>query len=1238
MNLLHVGASFGLALGAIALGPGLSPSLAQSLEPAADGTGTLVTPQGDRLDISGGSLSGDGANLFHSFQHFGLAPHQIANFLAQPDLLNILARVTGGEPSQIHGLLQVSGGSPNLYLMNPAGILFGASARLNVPADFIATTATAIGFGGDRWFEAWGPNQYADLLGQPSHFAFDLSQPAPLVNAGQLTVGAGQVLGLLGGAVASSGSLTAGGDLLVTAVPGSSRVRLSQPGHLLSLELEPPRNLQGQVLPITAQDLPALLTGPVPGHVAVQAAEADQIHLIAAGDLQLTGSQIQAGGNLYLRAGDTLQVRDTPTQALQLQAGGDLTLQGDRAVDIFALHQAQSGLGAGGHLTLRSATPVGGDAHYRAGGDFRVEQLDGSVNDLFSPQDPVVVANGNVSIGDYTGASLHILAGGSITTGNLTITSPDLLGNAIFPGNPNTVGGVTLGSLASVTLADGTTVSVRGHTQATLDLRAGLDWNSLAGGPPGNSVTPIPLLGGPPSSFSAPGGAAIATGQINITAPNGLVLLTNRYQTQGGSGAITTGSIHTQPSLVGRGGQVVIDAQGSVQTGAITTSSPLLGGQGGDARILATQAAQLGPVTTTGTLQGGDVTVQTQNGSLTVGDLDTRGLGLLGAGGAIALQSRNSDLTAGQLNSSGSISAGAIALEAATDITATTLQAAGSSGGNLALTAGRFVRVTGRVTNSAGPEPSLFTQSGHIDLQHGGNGDVPFIVGNASQNGTAGAIQAGNQVLTPSQTYFDTYEVGNIAIRTQSTQNRDFNENEIRFSLLPEGGALPSSGLADGLSRPGSLAEEPASLEGDFVGEIADYLGLEAVPEISLTEAQQRLREIEAQTGVRPALIYAFFRPPDPEAAVEQQALWQHPNPLGSRSGTVVSNRRQPQPSDELELVLITARGGLSRYPVPGATRELVLGLVSEYRRRLTRPGSDEYLLPANWLHGLLIAPLTPELTAEGVESLAFILDSGLRSLPLAALYDGDRFLVERYSLGLMPSLGLTNTTYASLQGKRLLAMGAAEFTNQAPLPAVPVELAAIAGSLWPGRAYLNEAFTVTNFQQARGEGRFNIVHLATHSEFRPGAKGNSYIQFWDQKLTLDQLGQLKLGQPQVDLLVLSACRTALGDAEAELGFAGLAVLAGVRSALGSLWYVSDEGTLGLMTQFYTDLQHTTTKAEALQRAQIALLRGQVRLESNLLFTSDLALPLPPELAGLGDRDFTHPYYWSAFTLIGNPW
>jgi CHAT domain-containing protein len=216
--------------------------------------------------------------------------------------------------------------------------------------------------------------------------------------------------------------------------------------------------------------------------------------------------------------------------------------------------------------------------------------------------------------------------------------------------------------------------------------------------------------------------------------------------------------------------------------------------------------------------------------------------------------------------------------------------------------------------------------------------------------------------------------------------------------------------------------------------------------------------------------------------------------------------------------------------------------------------------------------------------------------------------------------------------------MGAAKFPDLKPLPAVPVELSMITSSLWKGKSFLNDAFTLENLKSQRQKQPFGLIHLATHATFKPGAASNSYIELWDTKLRMNQLSQLGWNNPSVELLVLSACRTALGDEQAELGFAGLAIQAGVKSAIASLWSVNDEGTLGLMTSLYQQLKQAPIKSEGLRQAQISMLKGQVNISSGKLVTSSQSISLPPELAKLSKKSLAHPYYWSAFTIIGSPW
>jgi CHAT domain-containing protein len=240
-----------------------------------------------------------------------------------------------------------------------------------------------------------------------------------------------------------------------------------------------------------------------------------------------------------------------------------------------------------------------------------------------------------------------------------------------------------------------------------------------------------------------------------------------------------------------------------------------------------------------------------------------------------------------------------------------------------------------------------------------------------------------------------------------------------------------------------------------------------------------------------------------------------------------------------------------------------------------------------------------------------------------------------------MPSLSLTDTRYQDIRNAKLLGMGISESTQgQPPLPSVPVELSTLVNNIWPGRYLLNSEATLNNLEGARQTQPFGVVHLATHADFSPGVISNSYIQLWNDKLRLNQVPQLGWNNPQVQLLVLSACVTALGNREAELGFGGLAVQSGVKTALASLWYVSDAATTGLMARFYQDLQSDKVKAEALRRAQIAMIKGEIVLEDGKLTGPGLPQPiqLPPDATSGRDRILSHPYYWAAFTIIGSPW
>ncbi|WP_434684986.1 choice-of-anchor Q domain-containing protein [Pseudanabaena minima] len=320
----------GIALLSIPL-PFFADSLsAQPITTATDGTNTVVLQNGQRFDITGGTQAGE--NLFHSFQQFGLNQGQIANFLSQPNIQNILSRVVGGNPSVINGLIQLTGGNSNLYIMNPAGIIFGANASLNVPAAFTATTASGIQVG-NGWFGInTSTNDLKNLTGSPNAFAFTNSTDSTdslsmtertgvILNQGNLSVPQGQSITLVGGIVVNTGTITTpNGKINIIAVPDGKYVRITPVGGVLSLDLPIAAQQElGATPPLTAVDLPKLLTG---SGIITPTKAGDAI---ASGTLNVSGDQ---GGNIQI-LGDRINLASANINASGLNGGGTVLIGGN---------------------------------------------------------------------------------------------------------------------------------------------------------------------------------------------------------------------------------------------------------------------------------------------------------------------------------------------------------------------------------------------------------------------------------------------------------------------------------------------------------------------------------------------------------------------------------------------------------------------------------------------------------------------------------------------------------------------------------------------------------------------------------------------------------------------------------------------------------------------------------------------------------------------------------------------
>jgi CHAT domain-containing protein len=426
-----------------------------------------------------------------------------------------------------------------------------------------------------------------------------------------------------------------------------------------------------------------------------------------------------------------------------------------------------------------------------------------------------------------------------------------------------------------------------------------------------------------------------------------------------------------------------------------------------------------------------------------------------------------------------------------------------------------------------------------------------------------------------------------------------------------------------------------ATPEDQFTDDFADHLSIPIPRMKTLDDAKEIARKIEEATGAKPAFIYTSFVPVE---IIPERNLGK------AKKSTKQLNTIAEQGSDQLEIVVVTGKGNPIRKRIPETTRAKVLQVAQEFRDQIVSPQNRRrtgYLRPSQQLYRWIIAPLEADLQAREINNLVFLPDIGLRSTPMAALHDGKGFLVEKYSIGLMPSLSLTNTLYKDIKKSQILALGVSQSTQgQEPLPAVPLELSTLMSKLWQGKLLLDKQATLANLKTIRRQQPFGIIHMATHADFATGALSNSYIQLWEDKLRLNQLRQLRLNEPEVEMLVLSACRTALGDEESELGFAGLAVLAGVKTTVASLWSVNDAGTAALMTKFYENLRTAPIKAEALRQAQVAMVKGQIYVKDGQLEGLGVVgnLSLPTNNADEKEQLLTHPYYWSGFTMVGNPW
>ena len=397
------------------------------------------------------------------------------------------------------------------------------------------------------------------------------------------------------------------------------------------------------------------------------------------------------------------------------------------------------------------------------------------------------------------------------------------------------------------------------------------------------------------------------------------------------------------------------------------------------------------------------------------------------------------------------------------------------------------------------------------------------------------------------------------------------------------------------------------------------------------------------------ATLDNFFRDPCSEVSQEPVAI----DNVDSEAAVIYPILLQ----DRLEVILTLPGKPLRHYTTANLTQDKVDKTIEQLRdRALTNPGFAEEIrgargnpqaaaeieqlklsqeeslqqdiLPlASELYSWLVEPAEADLKQSNVKTLVFVLDGSLRNIPMALLYDQkeDKYLIQKeYNIALSSGLQLTSPQPLQRQPIKVLAAGVTSDFPDYRFPAIPKveeELNTIKSIFGQSEILLNNEFTEASLERKLQESDFPVVHLATHGQFGSTADQTfilSGANEGDRLINVNQFdnllrsGSIRRSQP-IELLVLSACNTAEGDNEAILGLAGVAVRAGARSTLATLWSADDEATANLMGKFYTNLSQDAniSKARALRKAQLDLLAES-------------------------DSQYRHPFYWAPFVLVGN--
>jgi len=352
----------------------------------------------------------------------------------------------------------------------------------------------------------------------------------------------------------------------------------------------------------------------------------------------------------------------------------------------------------------------------------------------------------------------------------------------------------------------------------------------------------------------------------------------------------------------------------------------------------------------------------------------------------------------------------------------------------------------------------------------------------------------------------------------------------------------------------------------------------------------------------------------------------------------------------ENKLRMILTTGEIQLVRDAGISEKALNRKIMNYRKVLQRPRLSPFPL-AEELYDIVIRPIEKDLAQARAKTLMLCLDGALRYLPVGALYDGRRYLTEKYSIAVYTAAAGLSVEKAGSSPWKVAGFGLSRGINGLdPLKGVEAELEGIIvrgendpDGVVPGVIYLNENFTYRRIGSALAQ-NYPVLHLASHFELNPGRAENSYLVLGDgTELSLARIREDRHDFSGVEMISLSACNTAVGTPGANgseiESFGALVQNKGAKSVLATLWPVSDKSTGGFMKNLYRlhEAGEGLSKSAALRAAQLCFIYGGEKAGSGTRKTG-LKADMHSKLVFTPDRKapYAHPYYWAPFVLMGN--